>query len=56
MSSLTINIKLSIILKGEKNWYDYIDGVEIVGRKSDIWDYINPNTLKLALTILEALK
>ena len=52
--SLTSNIKLSIVLKGEENWHDYIDGAETVGRKSDIWDYINPNTPRLALPTLQA--
>jgi hypothetical protein len=56
MSSSTTNIKLSIILIGEENWHDYIDGVETVGRKSDIWDYINPNTPRLALPTLQAPK
>jgi hypothetical protein len=50
--SSTSNIKLSIILKGEENWHEYIDGAETVGRKSDIWDYINPNTPRLALPAL----
>src|ERR1700709_2390532 len=52
--SSTSNIKLSIILKGEENWHEYIDGAETVGRKSDIWDYINPNTPRLALPALLA--
>ena len=39
---MTTNIKISITLEGEDNWFEWIESAETVSRKSDIWEYINP--------------
>jgi hypothetical protein len=45
MSTSTIQ-KITIILRSEEDWIDWIEQVETVAKKADIWNYINPTTQK----------
>jgi hypothetical protein len=52
---LTAIKPLAITLKGEENWYDWIELVHTTSNTARIWDYINPANEK-APQLLEALK
>jgi hypothetical protein len=34
--------KISIVLKGEENWFEWVNEAETVARTADIWEYIDP--------------
>ena len=53
---MTSNSKISIILKLEENWSEWIEIVETVARKNDIWEYTNLELSKDELLKLRAPK
>ncbi|KIM94232.1 hypothetical protein OIDMADRAFT_136538, partial [Oidiodendron maius Zn] len=50
---MSTNIKVTLTLEGEDNWFEWIETVKTVAKKSDIWEYIDPEVEDSKLTKLE---
>ena len=46
-------LKVSVTLEGEDNWFEWIETVKTVAKRSHIWQYINPDIEVSELTTLE---
>ena len=50
---MSTNTKVTLTLEGEDNWFEWIEIIKTVAKKSDIWEYIDPDIEDSKLTKLE---
>ena len=50
---MSTNTKVTLMLEGKDNWFEWIEIIKTVAKKSDIWEYIDPDIEDSKLTKLE---
>ena len=50
---MSTNTKVTLTLKGEDNWFEWIEIIKTVAKKSDIQEYIDPDIEDSKLMKLE---